>query len=1008
MSLRRSFCLLLMMFTMMCTAGALMAQQGVIKGTLTDDSGAAIPGAAVSATGQGVTRTAETDIQGSYTLNGLPPGNYNVVANHVGFAQFGAKLTVLAGRPMTLNMAMKLETSKQEVTVEGEAVGTVSVDATQNAGQLVLRQEEIDALPDDPDDLASDLQALAGPSAGPNGGQIFIDGFTGGRLPPKESIREIRINQNPFSSEFDRVGFGRIEILTKPGTDKFRGQAFFNDSEKAFDARNPYSAIFPDFASRQFGGNVSGSINKRSSYFIDFERRNITDASVANGTTLDSSFNIIPFSLSTLQPQHRTTVSPRVDYQINANNTLVMRYAYERNDQLNAGLGFFDLASRGNNYSEQEHQISLTETAVIGAHTINETRFRFENNDTGQTAISNLPGIQVSAAFSAGGSGVGISDSRDRNYELQNYTSVSHGAHSFKYGIRLRVDNISSLSPSNFNGNYSFQGSLGPALDANNNASDAAIAACTSLPRPTPDPCALSSIEQYRRSLLFAQLGYSPARIRQLGGGVSQFSISGGAPLQGITQYDEGIFFQDDWRVKPNLTLSLGLRYELQNNISDWRDIAPRIGIAWSPDSHGGKPGKTVIRAGSGIFYDRVGYSLTLAALRFNGVNEQRYVINCARAGSPSSVCDATNFTTVPSIATLAGGLTAQTLQEVDPSIRAPYLIQSAFGVERQLPRNTSVAVNYSNSHGVHELLTRNINAPLPGTTSVLNPYGVQPFGTGNLYQYESDGVLNQNQLIFNTNTRFSRNASFFGFYVLNFANSNADGVGSFPSNQYDTRLDYGRSGQDIRHRYVIGGSITAKWNIRLSPFINGRSGAPYNITTGQDINGDSVFTDRPALIAGCTAIVRACFNTTPGPNDVLIPRNFATGPSQFTVNLRLSKTWGFGEVKGGPGGPGGADGGMRAPGGGFGGGMGGPGGRGGGGPRGGGFGGGEGSTNHRYNMTFTANARNLFNTNNPGNPISVLSSPLFGTSNSLAGGFGPGGTSVTNRRLELGLRFAF
>ena len=993
MSLRRSLPLLLTWLTLI-SSSALLAQQGTVKGILTDDTGSAIPGASVSATGQGVTRTAETDIQGSYTLGGLPPGNYSILANHVGFAQFGAKLTVLSGRPVTLNMAMKIETSKQEVTVQGDAVGTVSVDNTQNAGQLVLRQEEIDALPDDPDDLASDLQALAGPSAGPNGGQIFIDGFTGGRLPPKESIREIRINQNPFSSEFDRVGFGRIEILTKPGTDKLRGQAFFNDSEKAFDARNPYSSIFPDFSSRQFGGNVSGGINKKSSFFLDFERRNIADAAVANGQYLDSSLNIVPFSFSTLQPQHRTTVSPRVDYQLNTNNTLVMRYSYERNDQLNAGLGTFDLAQRANNYSEEEHQISLTETAVLGAHVINETRFRFENNNTSQSALSNLPSISVSGAFSTGGSGVGIANTRDRNYEFQNYTSVSHGTQAMKFGVRVRADDISALSPSNFNGSYSFQGSRGPALDANNSASDAAIAACTSLPRPTPDPCALSSLEQYRRSLLFSQLGYSPARIRQLGGGPSQFSIAGGTPLQGIMQYDLGLFFQDDWRIKPNLTLSLGLRYELQNNISDWRDIAPRIGIAWSPDSHGGKPGKTVIRAGSGIFYDRIGDGLSLAALRFNGINEQRYVINCAQQATLFDVCNATDFAVAPNISQLTGALAAQTLQQVSPSIRAPYLVQTAFGVERQLPRNTSFAINYTNSHGVHQLLTRNINAPLPGTLNAT------PFGAGNFYQYESDGILNQNQLILNTNSRFAKNASFFAFYVLNHAKSNADGVGSFPSNQYNTRLDYGRSSQDVRQRFVLGGSLTTKWNLRWSPFIIARSGVPYNITTGQDINGDSLFNDRPSLIAGCSGIVRSCFNATPGPNDIIIPRNFAQGPASFTINLRLSKTWGFGETKGqatAGGGP------MMGPGGAFGGGMmrGGPG-------R-GGFGGGDGgSTNHRYNLTFSANVRNLLNTNNPGNPIGVLTSPLFGQSNTLSGGFGPGGTSVTNRRLELGLRFSF
>ena len=164
----------------------------------------------------------------------------------------------------------------------------MTTDPSNNAGALVLRGADLAALSDDPDDLAEDLQALAGPSAGPNGAQMFIDGFTGGRLPPKESIREIRINQNPFSAEYDRLGYGRIEIFTKPGTDKFRGQTFFNFSDGVFDARNPYSQNKPPFQYRNYGGNLSGPISKKSSFFIDVERRDLDENAVVNALTLDS------------------------------------------------------------------------------------------------------------------------------------------------------------------------------------------------------------------------------------------------------------------------------------------------------------------------------------------------------------------------------------------------------------------------------------------------------------------------------------------------------------------------------------------------------------------------------------------------------------------------------------------------------------------------------------------------------------------------------------------------
>ena len=221
---------------------ALAQTGGTIKGQVTDATNSAIPGADIAInSGKTVAKTASTDENGAFTAAGLAPGNYTVTVTKFGFANFSTKsVSVATGKTQSLDIHLELQASKQEVTVASDAVGTVSVDPSNNAGQLVLKGADLDALPDDPDDLAADLQALAGPSAGPNGGQIYIDGFTGGNLPPKSSIREIRINQNPFSAEYDQLGFGRIEILTKPGTDRFRGSVNFNDSDGVFNSRNPY------------------------------------------------------------------------------------------------------------------------------------------------------------------------------------------------------------------------------------------------------------------------------------------------------------------------------------------------------------------------------------------------------------------------------------------------------------------------------------------------------------------------------------------------------------------------------------------------------------------------------------------------------------------------------------------------------------------------------------------------------------------------------------------------
>src|SRR3982751_1959409 len=294
---------------------------GSISGTVKDDTGGVIPGATITAsTEKGVAQTVQSGGDGTYVFRGLPPGAYSVSATYSGLQQEGATaITLSPGQAATGNITMTLQVQKQEVTVTDTAINTVSTDPANNAGALVLRQEDLDALPDDPDDLESDLQALAGPSAGPGGNQIFIDGFSGGRLPPKESIREIRINSNPFSAEFDKLGFGRIQIFTKPGSDKFHGQGMYSISDNVWNSRNPFSIVHPPFRSQQFGGNVSGPLGKHASFFIDAERRAIDDNGIIVATIPNSNF-VGSTTYGTPQtpnyfptPQRRTTASPRVD-----------------------------------------------------------------------------------------------------------------------------------------------------------------------------------------------------------------------------------------------------------------------------------------------------------------------------------------------------------------------------------------------------------------------------------------------------------------------------------------------------------------------------------------------------------------------------------------------------------------------------------------------------------------------------------------------------------------------
>jgi Carboxypeptidase regulatory-like domain len=1006
---------------------------GILKGQVTDSTGSAIPGADVKVVGKGATKTLSTDETGSFTAANLAAGSYTVQIAKFGFANYSSKpIAITSGKTQTLSIPLDLQANKQEVTVSSDVVGTVSVDPVANAGQLVLKGSDLEALPDDPDDLAADLQALAGPSAGPNGGQIYIDGFTGGNLPPKSSIREIRINQNPFSAEYDRLGFGRIEILTKPGTDKFRGSAMFNDSDSVFNSRNPFlvaskapgagttgsspgtasaTNFTPTFKSRMYEANLSGPITKKASFFLDVQRRAIQDNAIINAFVLDGNNQPSPFSTSIATPNSRNEINPRVDYQINGNNTIVVRYGFEQQKQSDAGLGQFTLPSQAYNTENTEQNVRITETAVLSAKIINETRFQFINTNSVETGNNSLPSINVLQAFSGGGSQVGRTYDRQESYELQNYTSTAKGTHSLKAGIRIRSAVEDSFSPQNFGGSFQFASTLAPALDANNNP----IAGCNPSAGVTTSCVTLSSIQLYQRTLQLQSLGQSSAQVKAAGAGPTQFSIAAGNPYIPLNQTDVGIFAMDDWRVRPNLTLSAGLRYEIQTNIQDHGDVAPRLSFAWSPGVAG--KSKTVIRGGTGIFYDRFRMGNVLQTERFNGSNEQSYIIK-----SPDFFPNVPSLSAIQSLATQAGtGSSAITRYVLDQNLKAPTTFQGVIGVERGLPRNSTIAVNYSVSHTDHQFRSRNINAPLDGTALFDNRSnvigGVYPFGAaaGNIFQYSSDGAFNQNQLITNVNSRISANFSMFGYYVFAHAHSNTDGVGTFPADQYNLKQEYGRSAQDIRHRGIISGSLNAKYNIRFSPFIMMQTGPPINITVGHDVFGTTLFNGRPSLASAsdCGLTTVRCtkygdFNLYPTAGSVIIPRNFAQGPGSFTVNLRVSKTWGFGEGAARPNTGGGGGGGGDRGGGGGGGGRGG----GGGGMPMGGMGGGDrngGLSNKRYSLTISANARNLLNHVNPANYSGDLTSPFFGVANALGGGgFGPPGGNTNNRRIDLQLRFAF
>ncbi|MFZ0758371.1 MAG: carboxypeptidase regulatory-like domain-containing protein [Candidatus Sulfotelmatobacter sp.] len=979
----RNYLYLILVFFFLPWCAVLAASQttvgqpasGILRGQLTDPSGAAIANANVVMTPAAISSkgiATQSNRQGLYEFKGLAPGLYTLTVVAQGFAVYeNDNVVITTTQPLRLNVAMAIAVEQQKIQVSDTAP-TIDVNPANNAGAITISGKELEALPDDPDELLTDLQALAGPSAGPNGGQIYIDGFTAGQLPPKASIREIRINQNPFSSEYDKLGYGRIEIFTKPGTDKFHGQLYVSGNDSAFNSPSPFGGAEPPYESTQFSGNVGGPLNKNASFFFNGERRNINEISPIDATTLDPDTFLPVQTLGAIpNPRQRTNISPRLDYQLGKNNTLTTRYQYYRDTETADGVGGFSLDSQAYNSKFTEQTLQVSDTQVVGAKIVNETRFQYLRDISSQSPLSTAPAISVPGGFAGGGSTGGTTGDHQDHYELQNYTSIIHGNHTIKFGGRLRAVHDVNSSNSGFNGTFTFS-SLDGQTDTPSNCS---IDLATS-PNPNP-PCPISY--QYAQQQL--QSGGIPY--------ATQLSITTGTPAAAVTNVDAGLYVQDDWRLRPNITLSLGLRFETQDGIHDHDDWAPRLGFAWGVGGRSSPP-KVVIRGGSGIFYDRFDEGQILQAERLNGVAQQEYIINNPTCFPTAAACS------------LSGAASTTSIYQISPVLHAPYTVESAVSVERQVTKSATLALTYLNSLGFDQFLSINANAPYPGTTERPDP------NEGNVYQYVSEGNFKQNQLIANTNVRVGTKAQLFGYYVLNYANSDTSGVSSFASNSYNISQDYGRASFDTRERVFLGGSFGLPYDFRLSPFMIITSGSPFNITTADDLNGDSIFNDRPVFFSSatcpnpgtvtgttyCTAL--GTFSATlPSAGQKLVPINYGTGPSHATLNLRLTKTIGFGPKTEGPHGAGPGGGHHHGP-------L---------------FGSGpvhiSTDTDHRYNLTLGVSARNVFNKVNLGNPSGILNatgtgavSPFFDSPNGLQGG--PFSTNSAVRRIDLQATFSF
>jgi carboxypeptidase family protein len=859
-------------------------QTGTLRVVVQDQTGGILPGALLqvkgieSATSQIALTDIAADPQGVATVRDLPAGKYSVTASFPGFeARVLPDVRVRAGENRR-EMTLAIQKLDENVSV-GRDPSTSASDPNNSRFGNVLSKEQIEALPDDPDEMEKVLKEMAGPGA-----TIRVDGFRGGKLPPKSQIRSIRFSSGMFAAENHAGGMTMVDISTAPGIGALRGGLDIGFRDDALNARNAFVPQKGPEQTQQYSINMSGTLRKdRTSFSLSAGGASLYDSANVFAATPDGA-RATPLR----RPAERMNFTGRLDHAVSASHTLRAMYQQNDNDQRNLGVGSFDLSDRAYSRTTRDSMFRLSESGPITRTVFGETRLQLRWSSADTTSAIDAPTYRVFDAFTSGGAQqAGGRDGTE--VEFASNIDWAFGRHSMRFGTLLEGGWFDSDSRTNYLGTYTF-----------------------------------ASLADY-------QAGRPATYTKRIGD-----------PLVNYSHWQAGIFAQDDWRARKNLTLSGGVRAELQTHLDNRWNIAPRAGFAWSPFASG----KTTVRGGGGIFYDWLEAQTFEQTLRVDGLRQQDLVIR--NPGYPDP---------------FAGDATQQVLPTskylLSPDLVMPERAMVNIGVSQQFGPRFMFNMNYNHTEGRNRFRGRNINAPLAN--------GLRPDPAfGNVTQVESSAKMRGDTVNLGVNLNLPQRRTFlFANYALIRQRSDADGPFSLPADSYDTAAEWGPASGAPSYLFSTMFSTNVWNNVRLT--LNGsmQSGTVYNVTTGHDDNGDTVFNDRPAGVG----------------------RNSERGKGTWDVGARLSYAFGFGEraratgAGGGPmvmqrvivGGPGGGEGGMMAA-----------------------LGGASGADNKRLRIELYASAQNLFNHTNPIGYSGVMTSPFFGQPTA----------ALPGRRIELGARF--
>jgi carboxypeptidase family protein len=789
--------------TILSGISAMAQHTSPVSGTVTDQTGAVLPNVQVEIrSGDGRVRSTMTTSGGEFVFPTVSPGRYDLVVALEGFESTTTRITVGNRPPAALRITMPLAVITQEITV-GTGATDVRADPTSNLDSSTIDEQALRNLPIFNDDVVATMSRFLDSSAiGTNGVMLVVNGVEVNSLTlPASAIQQIKINQDPYAPEFRQAGRGRIEVITKPGSQHYSGTGGVTFRDALLNAKDAFAVEKPPEQRRIFDTFLGGPIRAEHTAFTLSVMHDSEDTQ-AVVLARDPSGLV---QANVPNPFRKAYASGSLTHQQGKANTVVLTESYDGENQRNQGVGGVTLPSAALAWTSTELDTVYNQLTVISPTLLNQIRMLFGNEYETWESNSAAPRIVVLDAFTGGGAQADRSRT-EHHLQLTDVLTWTSGRHTMKAGFQ-----IPDLSRRRFDDNTNTAGTF-----------------------------YFSSLDDYATSRPYSF-------IQQAGNGHVVFleKVFGG-------------FAQDEIRVRPNMTLVMGLRYDWQNYFHDNNNVSPRVSLAVAPTSSG----RTVIRAGAGLFYDRSGPGPIQDLLKYDGTRLLRYVVT--DPGYPSA------FTPGSSLAVEPPGVV-----RFAPDISIPFSLQYSASVERQLRKGTSTSVTYTGTRGFEQFRSRDINAPIPPV------YLSRPDSSfGVIREIESAGRARTDSLQLTLKGQLAPRSSGSIQYTLSRTMNDTSGVNWQPPNSYDLSLEYARADFDQRHRFDFIGTFNSGSWANLGVALALYSGRPYSITTGYDDFNTGTANARPAGVT----------------------RNSAEGPGYADLDLRWAREL---PLHGGTSGPG-------------------------------------------------------------------------------------------------------